>query len=438
MTRSASFVDHLLSAARELLRHGRPESALILLRKGILHEPARLDLRLRAGDLLHSLGRDGEALLLYDEALRLFPESALLHNNRGVTLLALGKNGEAAESFRRAFERDPSLDPSRVACSTALMRMGELDRALMLCEEVIARSPGDPEAHWNRALLLLARGEYREGFAEYEWRWERPTFTSPRRHHDTPLLGKLPVTGKRILVHAEQGFGDTIQFCRWIPLLAGMGNRVVFECHPELVRLMTELLPGVDVVPFGSASRCDWQLPLLSLPHRFGVSTDRDIPPPPFHERPLPEGGDGPVRVGICWRGKPFPDPGRSIDEEVLETLSHLPGVEWHSLSVGVTAPSWMRDPTPTFRDFWDTAQFMRRLHLMVTIDSAPAHLAGTIGMPTLLMLPKGADWRWGVERSDSPWYPTMRIFRQKEAGAWGGAVELVKGEILRMKDLPV
>lgn len=437
MNLASPLVDQLLADARELIRNGRPGSALTLIRKGILLEPARLDLRLLAGDLLHTLGRDGDALTLYDETLRTFPDSALLYNNRGVTLLALGRNAEAAESFGNALLRDPSLDQARVARATALMRTGDLEGALSLCEEVIARSPDDPEAHWNRALIHLSRGEYREGFAEYEWRWRRTTFTSPLRHREIPLLERLPVTGVRILVHAEQGLGDAIQFCRWIPLLAGMGNEVVFECHGELVRLMTALLPGIRVVPFGGAFRADCQIPLLSLPHRFGVSGERDIPPPPSYVRPPQEVTGPPLRAGICWRGKAFPDPGRSLDESALAPLAGLEGVEWHSLTVGASAPRWMRDLTPAFRDFWDTANYMGGLRLVVTIDSSPAHLAGTLGMPTILMLPKGADWRWGVDREESPWYPGMRIFRQRVAGEWGEVVERVRGEILRMKDLP-
>lgn len=428
-------VDLLAEEAVDLLRGGNLEAAVILLRKALLHAPERLDLSISLGDTLHRLGRDHEAILLYDGAISRFPDSPLLANNRGVSLLARGELEEAVRSFSRAILLDPTLAPPRAALSTALMRLGRLEEALSVCNDLLSLHPDDPQAHWNRALLLLQRGEYREGFAEYEWRWRRPDFTSPRRYPDRPILESLPVSGRTILVHGEQGFGDTIQFSRYLPLLVAMGNRVIFQCHPELVRLMKRLYPSLTTLPFSEPTDFDLHIPLISLPHRFATASEEEIPPIPAGDRTDPP-FNVPRRIGICWRGKGYPDPDRSIDDDAIQILSTLSGVCWFSLTVGAPSPPWMADPTPTLRDFADTAELIQTLDLVVSIDSAVAHLAGTLGTRVFLLLPPAADWRWLLGRSDSPWYPGMKIFRRRRGEGWGGVIGEVGEEIRRWVDI--
>lgn len=426
-------LDSLLAEADQLRSSGAHPAAAILLRKLVLLAPERLDIRLLLGDTLHRLGRYDEALSVYDEASSRFPDSPLLANNRGVTLLARGDLAEAVTTLARAIILDPTLAPPRATLSTALMRLGAVDEALSICDDLLTLHPDDPQAHWNRALLLLLKGNYREGFAEYEWRWKRPDFTSPKRYPDRPLLDRLPVSGRTILVHGEQGFGDTIQFSRYLPLLVSMGNRVIFQCHPELVRLMQRLYPHLEVIPFDAAATFDLHIPLMSLPHRLGTASDAHIPPIPVPPPPRPS--TSPLRVGICWRGKGYPDPDRSIDEPALAPLSTMVGVAWYSLTVGAPPLPWMIDPTPHLRDFADTADLLERLDLVLSIDSAVAHLAGTLGKPVLLLLPPAADWRWLLGRSDSPWYPTMKILRRGRGEGWERVIEEAGGEIARFRD---
>jgi len=392
---------------------------------------------LREGAALHEAGHYDEALALYDEAIGRWPTLALLWNNRGNTLLELGLNNQAIKSYQRALLLAPSLHDSRVALATCLQAQGELQQALVECAKVLRAVPDHAEAHWNYALLLLLQGNYQAGFREYEWRWKKRKFTSPARQFSQTRWHGGDPAGKTILVYAEQGFGDTLQFCRYLPLLAERGAELLFECHQPLVTIMQTLGSGITVVPFGSPLRAfDYHLPLLSLPYLFNSTLETIPVTVPYLAAPedrlsfwknvIPVRNDR--KIGLCWAGKAYPDPGRSCQPERLKPLAGLTGISWVSLQMGDNAvkPFSMIDLTMLVQDFGDTAALLTQLDLVITIDTAVAHLAGSLGKETWLLVPFAPDWRWGVNRTDCPWYPTMKLFRQDHAGNWGSVIERV------------
>ena len=396
---------------------------------------SELDRILREGAALHDAGRYEEALALYDKAADCWPNLALLWNNRGNTLLEMQRWPEAAESYHRALKLAPGLHDSRVALATCLQAMGHLREALALCDAVLRSSPEHAEAHWNRALLLLLRGDYKEGWQEYEWRWKKRLFTSPARTFDIPKWRGESLTGKTIFIHAEQGLGDTLQFCRYLPLLRMKGAKVIFECHPPLAHLMSTLGDRISVVTFGQPSpSADYHLPLLSMPLLFNTTLDNipnEIPyiyPPadrlPFWHTVVPR--EEGRRVGLCWSGKQYPDPARSVPAWLIVALSACPRISFFSLQMGENTENPdmpIHDLTTLISDFADTAALISQLDLVITIDTSVAHLAGALGAETWLILPFSPDWRWGIGKTDSPWYPGMRIFRQQKRGDWGTVI---------------
>lgn len=399
---------------------------------------------LAAAVRLHDAGRFPEALSLYDLAQPLCAKSPAYWNNRANTLLELNRLQEAAESYRAALALYPSLADTRVALATCLQGLGRIDEALAECDTVLAAHPEHPEAHWNRGLLLLLSGNYQQGWHEYEWRWKKRRFTSPLRQFGVPQWQGEDIAGRRILIHAEQGFGDTIQFSRYLTLVEGRGAEVIFECHPPLVNLMGSLPGHIQVVPFGRPlPPFDLHCPLLTLPRIFGTTLATIPAQIPYLDAP---GGNqrfwdsmfppGPgVKVGLCWKGKQYPDPGRSCPTGGLAALGSVSGVEFYSLQMDeehTQLPFPCHGLAPLLLDFGDTAALIRRLDLVITIDTAAAHLAGALGGETWVMLPSAPDWRWGREGDTTPWYPNMRLFRQENINGWESLVGRVSRELAR------
>jgi len=414
----------------ELLQAGKPRGAAMSFRKVLTISPGFPDAGLSLGHCLHQMGEYQEALQVYDRQLALTPNSPVLWNNRGNALLELREYEDAASSYLFALDFFPDLHDARVALASCYQSMGKIDKAMEACQTVLTSAPDHAEAHWNRALLLLLKGEYAEGWQEYEWRWQKRAFTSPVRDFKQPRWSGEPLAGKTLLVHAEQGFGDTIQFCRFIPQLVSLGAKVFFECQPPLVRLMKSLAGCTSVLPMGcNLPRFDMHIPLLSLPLALG-NTLQNIPDKtPYLAIALDSilawsflvRKDIGLNVGICWSGKSYPDPGRSCPVELLKPLASIEGINWNSLQVGWNSslPFPMTDNTSRITDFSDTAALISHLDLVVTIDTAVAHLAGALGKKVFLLVPFAPDWRWMQWWDDSPWYPTMNIFRQVSTGDW-------------------
>jgi hypothetical protein len=383
-----------------------------------------------------------EAAGLAERVLRANPDSAQAHQVLGLVLLERGRAEEAVPWLVKTLEIQPDLVPSHNGIGQCFFLLDDLERAVAHFDTALYLQPEDPHAHFNRALSWLKLRRYREGWLEYEWRWkggmiQRPGYARPR-------WDGSPLNGRTILVHTEQGLGDVLQFLRFIPLLKERGSgRVILACQRALLSLLKDV-PYVDgrialdepaVVPF------DLHAPLLSLPALLRL--EEEIVPPTVaylaadperveRWRPRIQGLPG-FRVGLYWQGRPTfkYDHLRSIALEHYAPLASVDGVSLVSLQRGPgeeqIAPNRGRVPMEVFpelnRDapFVDTAAIMELLDLVITSDTATAHLAGALGRPVWVPLPIGADWRWLLERADCPWYPTMRLFRQKAFRDWPG-----------------
>jgi hypothetical protein len=400
---------------------------------------------LNRGVALYQSGQREAAVAAFSQALSLDPQgryAAQALSNRGVLLAELHRLDEALPDTQRAVD----LQPRNVAflCNHAIV-LGRHQRyadALPLLRRAVSLKPGDAYAHALLGLTLLNLGELAEGFKESEWRVREPRGRqlAPRTWDGSPL------DGEAVFLRSEQGLGDTIQFVRYAPLLREQrGGRVLLECQPRLKSLM-QTVPGVEAV-YGTdepTPSADFEIGVMSLPDRFATTLDtipRRVPyvsPDPQRAarlRPLLTQAKG-FKVGLNWAGNPDSplDATRSTTLATLRDLLKVPGVAWVSLQKG---PGQARDAAlirelglmdieQHCTDMADTAAAMSLLDLIITTDTAPAHLAGALGRPTWVMLEYYPEWRWGRQRSDCPWYPTMRLFRQKSLGNWGTVVEQV------------
>jgi hypothetical protein len=330
--------------------------------------------------------------------------------------------------------------------------LGDLGRAERCLRAVCEQRPEDAAAHYNLALTLLRAGQLREGFAEYEWRWRLKEFAPQRREIAAPVWDGGPLGGRRILLYGEQGAGDTIQFVRYAPLVAAAGSgEVILEVLPHLERLMSWMDGGYRIVnALTERVGFDVQCALMSLPHRF--STGLDSIPPPARFRIPPGARDrwrarfapGVRNIGVVWAGNPLNpnDAFRSIPPELFAPLAGLPGIRCFCLQVGAdaagpTAPAVVSVPgveplAGELADFANTAAAISCLDLVIAADTAVAHLAGSLSIPVWLLTAYASDWRWLLDREDSPWYSSLRIFRQKAPGDWAEVLARVAAEAAR------
>jgi len=441
-------IQQMFKEGATLLQGGNAEEALVCFQSALDFDKSNGTLHLYTGAALHDLRRYEEAVASYQKALESAPKIGEIHNNLGNSLLALGRFTEAADSFFRAAGILATSPVPLAARATALQALGKIAEAETECRKAIQLDHAFAAAHWNLALNLLLQGRYEEGWQEYEWRWRKPDFTSPCRHTDIPLWDGSPLEGKTILLHAEQGFGDAIQFIRYAPLVAERCGTVIIECHPQLLRLFQCVAGVQSVVPFGAVlPPFSCQAPLLSLPGIFGT-TLQNIPSAHPYLTPSAElrlkwstllsSFPMNIRVGAVWAGKKYPDPLRSCHLAELAPLLSAKNVIFFSLQMGEEAKhvnfplSAMNlvDLTGMIDDFADTAALIEQLDLVITIDTAVAHLAGALGKPVYLLLPFAPDWRWLLERNDSPWYPNTQIFRQKQPGGWAEVIIRVQSAV--------
>jgi Flp pilus assembly protein TadD len=431
-------IQQLFREGCSLLQSGNPEQALVCFQNAQKIVPSNPTLYLHAGAALHDLGRYEEAITSYQHAIAIAPGMGEAHNNLGNSLMALGRFAEAADSFLRAAEILASSPVPLTALATALQAIGKVAEAEDVCRKALALDHAFAAGHWNLALNLLLQGKYEEGWQEYEWRWKKPDFTSPVRHNDIPLWDGSPLDGRTILLHAEQGFGDAIQFVRYVPMVASCGGNVVLECHPQLISLFQGIHGVTSVVTFGEGLPvCDCQAPFLTLPRIFATTLDT-IPACPSISAPVAlktkwqqhlSFYSGP-KVGIVWAGSTVHhnDRFRSLPLAFLSSFATRTDIHLFSLQIGAAKRQLELSPlanqiidlTDHIEDFADTAALIEQLDLVISVDTAVAHLAASLGKPVLLLLAFAPDWRWLLDRSDSPWYPTIQIFRQKMPGEWG------------------
>lgn len=446
---------HRFHLARALLLRQRHDEA-----EGVLRELVRLapdDHRARAnlGTALKNLGRHDAAVDAGRSALALAPAEPGVLSNLGLALsLRNGGDAEAERALRRAVAIDPDFTSARLNLGLVLSKLRRIGEAEAQCRRVLDRDPNHAEAHTLLGTCLLLRGELEAGFREYEWRTRLADRQVTPRGLPTPVWEGGNPEGLTILLHDEQGLGDAVQFVRYAPLLRRRGARVIVECNDLLVRLFATL-PGVD----GVVGRSDAPPPhdahaaLLSLPHRLGT-TLATVPAeiPYLHAEPERVGfwrrRLGPMtgarlRVGLVWAGNPAfkDDRRRSPGLGALRPLLDVPGVAVFGLQKGAgreelkthgPLPSSFIDLGAEIADFADTAAIMENLDLVISSCTAPAHLAGALGRPVWTLLPDNADWRWLEGGDTTPWYPTMRLFRQTASGDWTPIVAALRTALAR------
>lgn len=406
---------------------------------------------LKRGNAWHELGMHEQALADYDRAIAQSPADAKAHANRGVALHAMGRNLEAVMSYDRAICLEPNDALPHSNRGNALRCLNRHAEAINSCQQAIILRPDFAPAHWNLSLVQLALGNYREGWRSYEWRWKGGPSRDYVRHFDRPLwLGDALLQGRTLLLYAEQGLGDTLQMCRYLPHLRALDARVVLEVQPALVKLLVENFPQIDIVSRGGGlPEFDFQCPMMSLPLAFKTTLQTIPASVPYL------GADGATnklwvqrlgmtnkwRIGLAWSGSPAHanDRNRSVALAPLQRL-FTNDVEWHSLQKDVAPIDrpqlpllGIHDHSTELTDFAQTAGLVQNMDLVITVDTSVAHLAGAMGKPVWLLLPFAAEYRWLVDRSDSPWYPTASLYRQQAPGDWQSIVDQVAMEVRRL-----
>jgi tetratricopeptide (TPR) repeat protein len=397
------------------------------------------------GVALQALNRLDDALASYDKALALKVDYAEAFNNRGNVLQKLKRFEEALASYDRALAVKVDYAEAFNNRGVALQEQKRLDEALTSYDQAIALKPDYADAHWNFSLLRLLMGDFERGWAESEWRWKNASLGLSERTFSQPLwLGAEAIDGKTLLLHHEQGLGDAIQFCRYVPLVAARGARVVLEVDRPLRQLMSGLAGVSHCLCKGEAlPNFDMHCPLLSLPLAFGTLLETIPSTTPYLSVPALvqdwEAKLGPkdrLRVGLVWSGNPRhrDDIKRSIELNALSSLFDV-AATFVSLQKELREgdAALLRERSDiislgqSFENFADTAALISCLDLVISVDTSVAHLAGALGRPVWILLPFVPDWRWLLDRDDSPWYPTARLFRQTNTCDWHSMVDHVR-----------
>jgi tetratricopeptide (TPR) repeat protein len=421
-----------------LAARGEPGKAVEHYRRALALEPNHLDALNNLGAALCELEQFDAAGACYRHVLALQPATAAAHNNYGRVLVQRDELATAREHFRHAITLQPHAVDAHINLGNALLAAGNPRAAHESYQRALAIDPEHESAHWNDGLALLVQGDLAAGFGQ--WRWN----VAVSKRFAVPEWRGEALDGATILIYAEQGFGDAIHFARYVPLVAARGGRVILETPVELHRLFAGI-PGVEqVIAFGDAlPDFAWQCPLLNLPLAFGTTlatVPSEVPYLAADAIAVDEWRRrvaGPaLKVGLVWAGRPEHkrDRHRSLPLAALARLADIPNVAFYALQKGAglgqaeAAPAGMRLEilSPLLGDFADTAAAIMALDLVITVDTSVAHLAGALGKPVWILLPDAPDWRWLEQRSDSPWYPTARLFRQDSARRWEPVIAAV------------
>jgi len=455
--------------ALRLFRDGHAAPAAELLAASVAALPGHDGARVNLVRALLASGQPQRTLDAADAALAVLPGHAELHFARGTALNALGQPLAAREALRRAVALDPLHAPSQLnlgnacadlddldasehhiraalACDPALVEahaslgfvltsQGRLAEAIAACDAAIALRPDFVQAHWNLATAALLAGDFARGFAEYEWRKRHDRFRRDFVDLPGPVWTGDDPAGRTILVHAEQGLGDTIQFARYLALIAARGGQAVLACERPLLPMLATL-PAASVVPKDAPlPRYDAWIDQMSLPHVFATRPET-IPSAAgyLHADPgrterwrkrLPDG----AKIGLAWAGNPAHsnDRRRSLSPDAVARLLSVCGSGAVNLQVGARAgESGLPDFSSLLTDYAETAALVANLDLVLTVDTSVAHVAGALGVPCWVMLPFAPDWRWMLGRDDTPWYGSLRLFRQPAPGDWHGVIAAV------------
>jgi tetratricopeptide (TPR) repeat protein len=470
-----------LPAALDAQRHGRLDDAETLYRAALQREPSHWQALHQLGTIHLARGQLAEALQWIGAAMKSNAGSAEVTSNYGVVLRRMKRDDEAIEYFNRALILKPGYVPALLTRGASLQRVGRREEALASLNRVIeleplhakahynranvlhelrrfgealeayARAselaPGDADIHWNESLTRLLCGDFTAGWKKYEWRLKRPAHED--RTFKAPLWQGEAIPGKTVLVHAEQGFGDTLQFIRYIPLLAKLGARVVLEVQPALKSLVATL-EGVSVLVSRGETLPDFDLhcPIMSLPLAFRTELATIPAEVPYLKVPqdrakkwrarLPQKTK--LRIAFAWSGSSTHehDMIRSIPLEIFRPLFTSDDFEWISVQRDLRPDDWeildaLSNTTHLggeLSDFADTAAVIAECDLVLTVDTSVAHLAGALDRRAWILLQRSPDFRWLLDRNDSPWYPAAKLFRQPDFGDWASAIEKVREEL--------
>jgi tetratricopeptide (TPR) repeat protein len=431
---------------------GRWEDALTGYGRAVSLDPGFAEGYCNQGLVLAHLGRWEAALASYDHAIAIKPQFAEAHFNRGLVLSKLEQASPALASFDRAIALRADFAEAYYNRGLVLTHLKQVDASLSNYDRAVELRPGYAEAHQNRSWMLLLSGDLARGWIDYEWRWKDANGADIKHKRDLgrPLwLGDAAIAGKTILLHAEQGLGDTLQFCRYVNRVAGLGARVLLEVPAPLIPLLKQLEGVSALIGQGMAlPNFDFQCPLLSLPLAFHTTLD-SIPGATSYLSADPAkvehwrgmlGDQSAPRVGLAWSGSTLHknDHNRSIP--LAKILEHLPG--------GFEYVSLQKDPRESDRqvlkshpnmvnfddvlnDFGDTAALCACMDLVISVDTSVAHLGGALGQRSWILLPYHADWRWLMDRDDSPWYPSVKLYRQAHVGDWNGVLRRVHTDLI-------
>jgi tetratricopeptide (TPR) repeat protein len=424
------------------------QQAIKFLTQAIGIKPGYVDALTHIGNAYRDQGYFTEAEAFYAKALDLEPRNAYLLYSRGISFHLQKQFDSAMTCYRQVMRRHPDHCGVYINIGKIYHDRNDFQTALAYYEKADAIEPQLADARFYRSLVLLTIGRFEEGWRSYESRFARRRRVQVYPHQlNIPRWNGQAIEGKRLLVHCEQGFGDSIQFARYLPYLKSRGCRLIFEVRKELLELFKHM-PGVDqLTPLNSQplteKDADYYIPLLSLPGIFQTTLDT-IPAKVPYLQADPDKiqywksrlGKGVLHVGITWKAKSSYRHDKSCPLELIESLPNIADICIYSLQkyetglVAETLPTSIQNWGDYFTCFADTAGAIQALDLVISVDTAVAHLAGALGKRVWTLLPFAADWRWLTERNESPWYPTMRLYRQSEIGDWNGVIEAVKTDL--------
>lgn len=430
---------------------GQTAEALTAYRRAVTADPKAAEAYNNLGALLDRLGSSDDAECALRHALTLRPGYAeALYNLAGV-LRMRGRSAEAEEMYRMAVHLQPEFPEALVNHASVLQDIGRNQEAIASLREAVSQRPSCIEAHYNLGFALLKEGFFDEGWEEYEWRLRMPDGIDPHRLPRCPRWNGEPLDGRSLLLLAEQGYGDTLQCARFVPVLADRGARVILQARSPLGPLL-ETVEGVDTV-IGidvDLPKTDFYSPLFSVPLVLGLREETIPTHVPYvypHSAEVQRwqavlgSGQEEVHVGCAWSGSPehANDRVRSICREDFFSHLAMPGVVFHSVQIGsgsdgAGARIPCIDHTERLKSFMDAAALMVNLDLIISVDTAAAHLAGALGRFAWILLPWNADWRWLSGREGSPWYPTIRLFRQDADRSWSTVLQRVRAELERVR----
>ena len=428
------------------LQRGRLEEALASYDRTITLNPDYAEAYSNRGNSLKDLNRLEEALASYDRAIALNPNYAEAYSNRGNALRDLNRLDEALASLDRAIALNPEYAEAYSNRGNALKDLKRLDEALASYDHAIVLNPDSAEAYWNKSLLKILIGEYLEGWKLYEWRWKKePQINSLRAYHQPLWLGDESIFHKTLLIYPEQGFGDYIQCIRYAALVEQLGAKVILEVPSRLLTLCSTLKGQPILIENGKPlPSFDYHCPVMSLPLALKTTVETVPAQIPYlyaddqRKKRWNEklGNKTVTRIGLVWSGSTTHknDHNRSLLLNQLTSLLVLP-VEFHSLQKEIreidvktlTDFPKIHQHQDDLLDFFDTAALIDEMDLVISVDTAVAHLSGAMGKKTFILLPYSPDYRWMLDRADSPWYPTATLFRQPSVGDWDSVIAEIR-----------